>query len=264
MQINTDSYRFLASKFDNRRRAICLGLPQTCQARHYQIQNKLQQIAEYLSQTANIYEQNETKNSIFKEGNLITSSNINLNFPSLLTKGDKKAYFSGYAQYSFKEATIAYKNDYINSSLSLNVGDAKINAEGELRVWKDKVFDPELEVDVRADVALLSGNLRAKIGNEYVNTNVDARGTVGALYAQAHCVLSKEEQTLEAGVGACALRGEAEVAFNIFGAKVTLTAEGSVGSAEAKLSYHHKNREWEFGSKLGFIAGLGFKVRVNY
>lgn len=24
------------------------------------------------------------------------------------------------------------------------------------------------------------------------------------------------------------------------------------------------NREWEFGSKLGFIAGLGFKIKVSY
>ena len=29
------------------------------------------------------------------------------------------------------------------------------------------------------------------------------------------------------------------------------------------LSYRHRNREWEFGSKLGFIAGTGFKVNAS-
>lgn len=265
MQINTDNYRSLSGKFNARKRLYIKGLQGISQSRHIQIQNKLSQIANYLSQSASIYEDNErSSNSIFKDGKLFTSYNTNLNLPSLLSKGDKKSYFSGYAQYSFKEATLAYKNEYLNSTLSLNIGDAKVNVEAELSVWKDKVFDPSLEVDLRADVAVISGNLRAKLGNEYVNSTMNARGTVGALYAQAQCVLSKEEQTLDLGVGACALRGEAEVAINVFGAKVTLIAQGSLGSAEANLSYHHKNREWEFGSKLGFIAGLGFKVRVNY
>lgn len=30
------------------------------------------------------------------------------------------------------------------------------------------------------------------------------------------------------------------------------------------MSYRHKNREWEFGSKLGFIAGTGFRLKVSY
>lgn len=84
------------------------------------------------------------------------------------------------------------------------------------------------------------------------------------MYADATCVLSMEEQTIKAGVGACALRGEASIAFNIFGVKVTLTGKGSLGSAEANFEYSHRNREWIIGSKLGFIAGLGFKIRVNY
>ena len=38
----------------------------------------------------------------------------------------------------------------------------------------------------------------------------------------------------------------------------------NVLKAEEEVSFSHKNREWEFGSKLGFIAGLGFKVNVTY
>ena len=43
-----------------------------------------------------------------------------------------------------------------------------------------------------------------------------------------------------------------------------MTGSGSIGSAEANLTYHRSAKEWEFGSKLGFIAGLGFKVKVEY
>ena len=85
-------------------------------------------------------------------------------------------------------------------------------------------------------------------------------------FADATCkaAFSRKEQSFEAGVGVAALRGETRCVLNILGVKVTLTAQGSLGSAEANFSYHFSSREWEIGSKLGFIAGLGFKINVSY
>ena len=91
-----------------------------------------------------------------------------------------------------------------------------------------------------------------------------ALGLLMGWYRIAEAIFNLNEQTLDLGVGGSALKGEVEAAFHVFGAKVTLTGQGSVGSAELNMSYHHSNREWEFGSKLGFIVGTGFKVKVQY
>ena len=103
--------------------------------------------------------------------------------------------------------------------------------------------------------------MNARIGNSKVYASARATGQVGVAYANCKAVFSKKVQSF---VGVAALRGETRCVLNILGAKVTLTAQGSVGSAEANFSYHFSNREWEIGSKLGFIAGLGFKINVSY
>jgi hypothetical protein len=65
-------------------------------------------------------------------------------------------------------------------------------------------------------------------------------------------------------VGAAALRGECSAAFSLFGVTVTMTGSASLLSTEASMTYRHKNREWEFGTSLGFIAGLGFNWKISY
>ena len=77
-------------------------------------------------------------------------------------------------------------------------------------------------------------------------------------------LLTKNEQTLRLKAGAAAISGEAQCVLHIFGAKVTLSASASLGSAEAEFVYSNSSREWEFGSKLGFIAGLGFRIKISF
>lgn len=266
MNLDTNSYRFISSKLNSLQSDLLVALPANCRYRHQTIQSKLSLLANYFSQTATIYEQNENSQSgfNFKKGKLKTSTSTDVNLLSLVTKQDKKMSVYGSIRYSIAQAKKTYASDYVSSSLSVNLGDFKATGEAELALWKNQKFDPRVNIDLDADVALASVNLYSKIGTNKVYGTLNARGAVGALYADATCILNKNEQTFEAGAGVCALRGEASISFNVFGAKITLTGTGSIGSAEANVSYHHKNREWEFGSKLGFIAGLGFKVKVNY
>lgn len=265
MKIDTTNYRRISTRFLSQRKDILYNVNQSTLSRHKLIQNKLKKLSDYFDESATLYEENEIRqNSFFKDGNFRFNHHTNINLPSIVLKGDKKSYLNASMQYSFKEASTAFNNDWIKSNLRLNVGDAKAKVDAEFSLWKDKKFDPKLKAELDADIALASANLGVRLGTKNLYTNVDARGAIGALYADVECVLSKDEQVFETGIGACALKGEATISFNIFGVKVTLTGEGSIGSAEANISYHHKNKEWEFGSKLGFIAGLGFKIRVNY
>ena len=101
--------------------------------------------------------------------------------------------------------------------------------------------------------------MNARIGNSKVYASARATGQVGVAYANCKAVFLKRFSRLKAGVGVAALRGETRCVLNILGAKVTLTAQGSVGSAEANFSYHFSNREWEIGSKLGLLRGWALK-----
>ena len=130
--------------------------------------------------------------------------------------------------------------------------------------WKNKVINPSIYLSGSTSLSLLSGTASARIGQSMVYGTASASGQVGVVYAKAKAVLSASEQTLDLDVGAAALQGEVKSSFQFFDAKITLTGSGSIGSAQANVSYHHKTREWEFGSKLGFICGLGFKVKVEY
>ena len=265
MLLNTDSYRFLARKIQNLQNRGITFNDQKQLMIHREIQNKLFALQSYFDETAILFEENENDSrSMFTDGKFRTSHYENVNIPALLTKQDKKSYFGFGFQYNFKEASIGYQNDLIDADLRVDIGDAKMNVDAEFSLWKNKQWNPNFKAELDADVALASANLQTTIGKSNVNATLDARGAIGALYADATCVLSMEEQTFKAGIGACALKGEASIAFNIFGVKITLTGQGSIGSAEANIEYSHKNKEWIFGSKLGFIAGLGFKIRINY
>ena len=165
---------------------------------------------------------------------------------------------------SFKEWNKNYTKPYFHVGANATLLDGEIKSSISARIWKNKKFDPRIVLNAESSLALLSSTVNARIGNSKVYASARATGQVGVAYATCKAAFSRKEQSFEAGVGVAALRGETRCVLNILGAKVTLTAQGSVGSAEANFSYHFSSREWEIGSKLGFIAGLGFKINVSY
>lgn len=184
---------------------------------------------------------------------------------SLKLDGLVKAGIGGTLHASLVEATWSQAFGILQADAAVQVGDVQVKGEAHAALWnKDRMFDPTLLLYAKASASLLQGSVGLSTGNDIVSAGVSATGRVGSVQAEAKAVISKEEATLEAKVGAAALSGEVQCAFQIFGVKITLTGSGSLGNAEAELSFSHKNREWEFGSKLGFIAGLGFKVNVTY
>ena len=128
---------------------------------------------------------------------------------------------------------------------------------------KKKRQNPHLAVEAKAEASLLSARADTAIGKTPLSLSASATGKVGTAEAKAKAVLSYTERDVEFHVGAAALEGEAECSFQIFHAHITLTGSGSLGCAQLGASYSHKNKEWEIGSKLGFIAGAGFKVKIK-
>ena len=226
----------------------------TINERQYRIAKEIMDIANYLSKSASLIESCEHKQSAWKPGKVNLIKYTNLNLVSQLTKQSRYSY--GSIRY--------YTKPYFHVGANATLLDGEIKSSISARIWKNKKFDPRIVLNAESSLALLSSTVNARIGNSKVYASARATGQVGVAYATCKAAFSRKEQSFEAGVGVAALRGETRCVLNILGAKVTLTAQGSVGSAEANFSYHFSSREWEIGSKLGFIAGLGFKINVSY
>lgn len=214
----------------------------TINERQYRIAKEIMDIANYLSKSASLIESCEHKQSAWKPGKVNLIKYTNLNLVSQLTKQSRYSYGSIRYTKSFKEWNKNYTKPYFHVGANATLLDGEIKSSISARIWKNKKFDPRIVLNAESSLALLSSTVNARIGNSKVYASARATGQVGV----------------------AALRGETRCVLNILGAKVTLTAQGSVGSAEANFSYHFSSREWEIGSKLGFIAGLGFKINVSY
>ncbi len=171
----------------------------------------------------------------------------------------------GSVHISAVKAVFTSQLSIVTATLSARVGDLAVKGEAHASLLdKEGNFDPQLVAYAGISATLAQASLSLQSGSSLIGASAKASVSVGVAYAEAQAVLSKEEQTLKLKAGAAAVEGEVQCAFELFGAKITLTGSGSLGSAQAEMTYSHKNREWEFGSKLGFIAGAGFHVKVEY
>ena len=266
MRIETDVCRQLATCIQNLQAFVVV--PDDLSSTHAQVQNSLNRLTIYFSQlaaSAETAEQGITFRDHFSPGTLKTTHSENWNLARQIKKQSAQTTFSGTLSKSWKEAQFRKSTAKTTFTSSLGVVSLQASGKAGIRIWKDKAFDPRLDAKVEGSLSALSGKAswtwKPASG---IRTTISGKGEAGVLYGKCEAVLSKDEQSFEAALGAAALRGECSLAFTMFGASVTITGSGSIGSAEANISYHHRNREWEFGSKLGFIAGAGFKVKVNY
>lgn len=237
--------------------------------RHQQIQNSLFRLQLWFEQTASAAEQAESQllqdpASIWKPGTLTCTHTELWNLGQQLQKRPVSTTLKGTVSKAALTAVVSDYGQHHSFYTSLNVLPAFGSGEASVRLWKDKMLSPAVTLKGEASASLLSVSGIYQVSAGPASAVLNVKGEAGAVYARAEAVLSVEEQSLEVGIGGAAVRGECSLAFSLAGCTITLTGQGSVGNAEASLSYHHRNREWEFGSKLGFIAGLGFKVKVNY
>ncbi len=264
MKIDTDALRYLSSKI-----STLITYPslknQNQQIRHQVILTKLSNISQFLISSASAYESLDNSIYIKRNDHVVQKSKSHyIDWRNLITKGEDESSISGKISYSYAQISASTNSKYLYTNAAIKLGDLKATGKVQASLWKDEEVDPSLVLEGSTSFSLLSGTLSAKLGGSDIYARASATGSVGTAYANAKAVLSADEQTLDLGVGVCALKGEVQGSFHFFGATVTITGQGTIGSAEANVSYHHSAKEWEFGSKLGFIAGLGFKVKVNY
>ena len=169
--------------------------------------------------------------------------------------------FGGLDVVSFrKEVHSKYASGGIKGALGSV--DASFDAKGML--FDGKRFSPSAKLEAGFKAAIGSVGMFANIGNSWLSAAAKGDVYVGSVRGEAKAVISKDEVTLKADVGASAIRGEVEGSIQLFGIKITLTGIGEVGSIGANAEFSSKKGELTFGTSASLLAGLGFKVRVNY
>ena len=257
MNIDTQKCRYIASELASFQKQIYFGIEELDQ-RHRQILARLYRLQQYFYQMGAEAEQVEKtihpgSQNYFK---------VHQEFTPLSDFIGKKTTYKIGASLSYHAFHDTSSNEYTN--LKTNIGNFKASGSCELGIWQDYKVDPHVKVQAQAGVSLLESQATASIGVPKLNVQAKAKGTVGVAKASAHAVLNTQEQSLGFKIGATAAEGEVCCAFHISSITITLTGSKAIGTFGAEAEYSHKNREWQMGAKLGFIAGAGFKVKVKY
>lgn len=156
------------------------------------------------------------------------------------------------------------QSKYLKGSAAFALVKGEIDTEAKIVLFQDDKFNPVLHLSVAGEAALASASVGASLGNRYVNAQMEGKVGLGVAYGEATAVISTEEVTMKAEVGAAAVKGEVSGGITLFGLNISLTGSGELGAVGASAEFSKKEGEFTFGGKASLIAGLGFKITVKY
>lgn len=169
-----------------------------------------------------------------------------------------------FAGFDIASVRVGRDMKYLKTSAKISLGHAQISADAKASLFQNGKIQPNLQFTAALSGALLQGSAFARIGNDYVNASGEVNVGVGVVSANAKAVINKDEIALKADVGVAAVKGQAKGVISIFGFTITATGTGELGAIGAGAEFSSKKGEFEVGGKASFLAGLGFKIKVNY
>lgn len=251
-------------------------------AKQQQYQQLLTNLGEYLSQSAQAYETAEQRiqkawdedvqpvpepfwntkvsyrKALFRRH---TSISADKGIMGYINNGVCAGIFAGFTAAEFKASK---SMPYLQMQGDVKVGSVSVSGDAKAVLKQNDAWNPALILEAKANAAVATAAASIRLGNEMIHADGEISGGVGVASAEAKAIIGKDEITLKAEAGAAALQGEVKGSFSIFGATITLSGSGEIGSIGGGAQFSSKKGEWEFGGKLSLIAGLGFKVKVNY
>lgn len=190
-----------------------------------------------------------------------TTLNANRNLLGYIKNGVCAGLYGGFDTWKGRGG---YDGSLVQGEVHASVGSVHVSGDVKGVLYQNGGFSPALEVKAEAEGTLAQCGLGLHVGNEWVHADGEASLGIGVVTGSAKAVINKDELTLKAEVGAAAVQGKVEGSFTLFGVKITATGTGELGSAGAGAEFSSKKGELEFGGKLSLLAGLGFKIRINY
>lgn len=153
---------------------------------------------------------------------------------------------------------------FAQAGTTLSLGHAQASADVKALLYENDTWNPQLRAQVTASAALAKIQAGIHAGSSFLNGDVEASLGVGVVKGEGKIAISKEEVTIKGEVGVAALQGEVKGKLSLFGMDITVSGIGEVGSAGIGAEFSSKKGEVEFGGKASLLAGLGFKVKINY
>lgn len=249
---------------------------------HVGIQHKLSKSIQHFQSGILNYERNEqlllmkarslSKGSIVKKSNwevgtlkrsnrFHTTFSKDRNLAKYLNNG---ACVGGYAGLYLARFKYQRKMKYASFLFDTKIGEGNISYDVSAHLFEDKKLKPSLNVELDAGLSALQSSVSVGIGNDKIRVDGSLKGVVGAVNAQAKAVISAKGFQVKAEVGAAALQGEIKGSISILGVKISATGSGEIAAIGGGAEFTSKVGEFEFGAKLSAIAGLGFKIKVDY
>lgn len=157
-----------------------------------------------------------------------------------------------------------YQSKYIRSKISTTLGNAIVKGDAKAVLFDGKKFKPQLNLEGEIGACLGKINANTSIGNSYIHADGDMDVQVGSVKAEGQAVINKNEITIKGEVVAAAVKGEAQGSITIFGVTLSATGTAELGSIGASAEFSSKKGEFSFGAKGSLVAGLGFRIKINY
>lgn len=173
--------------------------------------------------------------------------------------------FGAFGSASILDYQIGKTMKYAKAQTNISFGNIEGNADLHIQAFdEDKKINPEVKLEIGGNASIGQAKGLLRIGTDNINVEGEATGQVGVAYGEAKFVANKEEVTMKADIGVAALHGEVKGGFNFLGMKVTITGSGELGALGGGAEFSSKAGEVEFGGNASFLAGIGFKVKLEY
>lgn len=168
----------------------------------------------------------------------------------------------GYYHYYAYRSGIESK--YINGNALIGFANTSGEVKTNFKGFKDKKFDPSLEVVAGVDASLVEGSADLKVGNKYLYGLAGVKGDLISGDAKGEVALEKDHFALKGELGAAVASGEIEVGIYILGVEFTLSAQASLGSIGVSGEFEKGASEVTIGYNGALFAGGGFKLHIDY
>ena len=157
-----------------------------------------------------------------------------------------------------------YCDDLFSANVNASIGNARGKVDAKVLLFEGKQFKPSLHLLAEAKASLAKGGIGASLGNSYVHADGNVDVEVGCVKASAKAVVNEDGIDLKAEVGAAAVSTQIKGSFTFLGVRVSATGIYEFASVGASAEFSKTTGKFSFGAKGSLIAGLGFKIDIDY
>ncbi len=155
----------------------------------------------------------------------------------------------------------------------IGLGNVGLQGEAGINIFQDGSFKPSIGAGIKGEASALNGDLNGQFGSDQYNIHGRAEGKLLGAEAEGRIwfgEIEDDDGTVKYGFDSklqaeyYAAQGTVGTGFTLFGIKVDGSITGKLGGAGIGAGVGFSTGGVEGEASLGFLAGLGFKVSVDW